>query len=183
MKPTIRKIAMFLESQREKLQLIQDSTEMIRRRQRLWDIIDHLDNPEFWWDFALGVTSFSWPTGMCARSAFWDCETIRQLLDAGREEEALVLATALLDACEGTGADQYLRPVLFGIAPECFLGHPACNRRLYPRWRCTFQGVSTIVRAATQEEAQYAAAQVLMEISSIEAERVIDNVSRVPSYV
>ena len=112
-----------------------------------------------------------------------DCETIRQLLDAGREEEALVLATALLDACEGTGADQYLRPILFEIAPECFLGHPACNRRLYPRWRCTFQGVSTIVRAATQEEAQYAAAQVLMEVSSIHAERMVDNVSRVPLYV
>ena len=81
-----------------------------------------------------------------------DYETIRELLDAGREEEALVLATALLDACDTTDADE-LRAVLFAAAPECFLGHSACSRRLYPRWRCTYRGVSTIVRAATAGEA------------------------------
>ena len=190
MELSVKKIAAILSNQLCKINELYRSRnydQVAIRNQRLWDFIDHLDDSDFWWQA-------QYQGQRDAGVEFWDCdispweiiatcETIRQLLDCGREEEALVRCTNMIDAIEDTGVGSICRPVIFGWVPECFSGSHRVERRLYRRWRCSYQGSSGVIRAQTEQQAQFEAAQVLMDLGSIHVEQLVDNQSCVPIYV
>jgi hypothetical protein len=107
---------------------------------------------------------------------------IRELFEAFREEDALVLSTRLVDLIDRRSMG-VLRVVMFSIVPEAFIGSPQIERRLRPRWRCVYDGRAVVVRARSAQEAQFEAAQVLVSLQAIECGIVRDGRQIVPSYV
>jgi len=107
---------------------------------------------------------------------------VRDLFESYQEEDALVLSTRLVDMIDRRSLG-VMRGAMFEIVPEAFIGSAQIERRLRPRWRCVYQGQSVVVRARSQREAQYEAAQVLLTIESIECGLLRDGRQIVPSYV
>lgn len=107
---------------------------------------------------------------------------VKELLEAYREEDALVLSTRLVDLIDRRSMG-VLRVVMFAIVPEAFIGSAQIERRLRPRWRCVFGGQSVVVRARSVQEARFEAAQVLVSLEAIECGIVQDGRQIVPSYV
>lgn len=190
MKLSMKKIAAIVQNQLSKINELYRSRnfdQVAIRNQRLWDFIDHLDDCEFWWQCQYqgqrdaGVPF--WKYDLNPWEVIQTCERIQQLYGCGREEEALVACTALLDRCDEFGVGNIVRPVIFGYVPHCFSGSWRCERRLLPRWKCSYMGSTVTVRARSEREAQFEAAQLLMDITAIQAEPLVDNSSKVPSYV
>lgn len=189
MELSVKKIAAILSNQLCKINELYRSRnydQVAIRNQRLWDFIDKLDDCEFWWQAQYqgqrdaGVEF--WKYDINPWEVIAECETIRQLLDCGREEQALIKCTQLIDRLEDMGAGKICRPIIFGWVPECFVCE-VLERRLYPRWRCKYLGHNLVIRARSPQHAQFEAAQILMDLNDIEVEQVIDNRSEVPSYV
>ena len=108
---------------------------------------------------------------------------IADLFSAGREESALILATRLIDRIDSSYDGAGMREIVFEIAPGAFNGSPNWSRELWPRWRCEYEGVSVTIRARSQRQAQFEAAQILMDLTAIDAHRVRDDQEIVPSYI
>ena len=101
----------------------------------------------------------------------------------GQEESALIRSTRLVERIDSHPWGVGMREIVFGIIPQAFDGSHHWARELFPRWRCGYRGVYVTVRARNQQQAQFEAAQVLMDLSDIETERVADDRQLVPSYV
>ena len=110
-------------------------------------------------------------------------QKIAGLFAAGREESALILATRLIDRIDSSSDGAGMREIVFEIAPGAFNGSPKWARELWPRWRCEYQGMAITIRARSQRQAQFEAAQILMDLTTIDAQRVRDNQEIVPSYI
>ena len=108
---------------------------------------------------------------------------IADLFSAGREESALILATRLIDRIDSSYDGAGMREIVFDVAPAAFNGSPNWARQLWPRWRCEYQGIAITIRARSQRQAQFEAAQVLMDLTAIDAHRVRDDQEIVPSYI
>lgn len=108
---------------------------------------------------------------------------IADLFASGREESALILATRLIDRIDSSYDGAGMREIVFEIAPAAFNGSPNWSRELWPRWRCEYQGIAITIRARSQRQAQFEAAQILMDLTAIDAQRVRDHQEIVPSYI
>lgn len=107
---------------------------------------------------------------------------VRELFESHQEEDALILSTRIVDLIDRRSLG-VMRGTMYAIVPEAFLGSSQIERRLRPRWRCVYQGQAVVVRARSQREAQYEAAQVLLAIDSIACGIVRDGKQIVPAYV
>ena len=108
---------------------------------------------------------------------------IAVLFANGQEESALIRSTRLVERIDSHPYGAGMREIAFGIIPQAFHGSHRWARELYPRWRCEYRGTVVVLRARSRHQAQFEAAQVLLDLSDIETEPVVDGRQLVPSYV
>lgn len=110
-------------------------------------------------------------------------QRIAVLFANGQEESALIRSTRLVEHIDSHPDAAGMREIVFEIIPQAFHGSHHWARELFPRWRCEYRGTVVVLRARSRHQAQFEAAQVLLDLSDIQAEPVTDGRQLVPSYV